>query len=73
MRQSQQKMALDYCRSRKVVPSLIELQRITDLFVEMCLRPQDDDLKTRITNLDKWLDKKCVEQNISQEIDGILL
>ena len=58
MRQSQSKMALDYVTSVGVNVSLEELVRITDLFVEICLRPQDDDLKKRIKALDKWLEEK---------------
>lgn len=58
MRQSQSKMALEYVQSVGVSVTLEELVRITDLFVEICLRPQDDDLKKRIKALDKWLDEK---------------
>ena len=58
MRQSQSKMALEYVTSVGVSVTLEELVRITDLFVEICLRPQDDDLKKRIKSLDKWLDEK---------------
>jgi hypothetical protein len=58
MRQSQSKMALEYVTSVGVSITLEELIRITDLFVEICLRPQDDDLKRRIKALDKWLQEK---------------
>jgi hypothetical protein len=58
MRQSQSKMALEYVTSVGVSVTLEELVRITDLFVEICLRPQDDDLKKRIKSLDKWLEEK---------------
>jgi hypothetical protein len=58
MRQSQSKMALEYVTSVGVTVTLEELVRITDLFVEICLRPQDDDLKKRIKSLDKWLEEK---------------
>ena len=58
MRQSQSKMALEYVTSVGVTVTLEELIRITDLFVEICLRPQDDDLKKRIKSLDKWIDEK---------------
>ncbi len=58
MRQSQSKMALEYVQSVGVSVTLEELVRITDLFVEICLRPQDDDLKKRIKALDKWLEEK---------------
>jgi hypothetical protein len=58
MRQSQSKMALEYVTSVGVSVTLEELIRITDLFVEICLRPQDDNLKQRIKALDKWLEEK---------------
>ena len=58
MRQSQSKMALEYVNSIGVTVTLQELIRITDLFVEICLRPQDDDLKRRIKALDKWILEK---------------
>jgi hypothetical protein len=58
MRQSQSKMALEYVQSVGVTVTLEELIRITDLFVEICLRPQDEDLKKRIKALDKWISEK---------------
>jgi hypothetical protein len=58
MRQSQSKMALEYVTSVGVSVTVEELVRITDLFVEICLRPQDDNLKQRIKALDKWLEEK---------------
>jgi hypothetical protein len=59
LRQSQSKMALEYLNSVGVKVTFEELQRVTDVFVECCLRPQDNDLKERIKKLDKWiLDKK---------------
>ncbi len=58
MRQSQSKMALEYVTSVGVNVTLEELVRITDLFVEISLRPQDDDLKKRIKALDKWIEEK---------------
>lgn len=64
MRQSQQKMALDYSRSKGYTPSIVELQRMTDLFVEMCIRSQDDELTKRIKSLDKWLATKALKQNL---------
>jgi len=58
MRQSQSKMALEYVQSVGVTVTLEELVRITDLFVEICLRPQDEELKKRIKALDKWIFEK---------------
>lgn len=83
MRQSQQKMAFDFCNKRGYTPTFMELQRITDVFVEVCLRPRDKDLELRIKNLDGWLDKQVLKNSYSIEmncyptdeieIDGILI
>jgi hypothetical protein len=58
MRQSQSKMALEYVTSVGITVSVEELFRITELFVEVCLRPMDDNLKKRIKALDKWILEK---------------
>lgn len=59
LRQSQSKLALEYLSQHNVTVTVEELQRMTDVFVECCLRPLDTDLKERIRKLDKWiLDKK---------------
>jgi len=58
LRQSQSKMALEYLNSVGVKVTVEELQRVTDVFVECCLRPQDNDLKERIKKLDKWILEK---------------
>ena len=58
MRQSQSKLALEYVSSVGINVTVEELQRITDILVECCLRPQDDDLKKRIKALDKWVEEK---------------
>ena len=58
MRQSQSKLALEYVSSVGINVTVEELQRITDILVECCLRPQDDDLKKRIKSLDKWVEEK---------------
>ena len=59
LRQSQSKLALEYTSLIGVFLTVEELQRVTDVFVECCLRPQDKELKERINKLDKWLkDKK---------------
>jgi hypothetical protein len=60
LRQSQSKMALEYTMSIGVQLTFEELQRVTDVFVECCLRPQDKDLKERIKKLDKWLEEKKI-------------
>ncbi len=58
MRQSQSRMVLDYVNSIGVKLTVAELQRVADIFVECCLRPQDDDFKEKIKKLDKWLEEK---------------
>jgi hypothetical protein len=59
LRQSQSKLALEFVGQHGVSITLEELQRVTDVFVECCLRPMDNELKDRIRKLDKWiLDKK---------------
>ncbi len=58
LRQSQSKIVLEYTNLVGVKITVEELQRITDIFVECCLRPQDNDLKERIKKLDKWLEEK---------------
>lgn len=63
MRQSQSKLVLEYINSVGVKLSFEELQRSTDLFVECCLRPIDNDLKERIRKFDKWISEKKIEQN----------
>jgi hypothetical protein len=73
MRQSQQKMAFDHARSKGVDLSMEELQRVTDVFVECCLRPMDKDLKERVRKMDQWLLKKSKEIQEQIEIDGVLI
>lgn len=59
LRQSQSKLALEYVSQSGVTVTVEELQRITDVFVECCIRPIDNDLRDRIKKLDKWIiDKK---------------
>jgi hypothetical protein len=73
MRQSQQKMAFDHARSKGVDLTMEELQRVTDVFVECCLRPMDDDLKKRVRKMDKWLDDKSKLSLEKTKLDGILI
>lgn len=58
LRQSQQKLALDYVNTIGAKITVMELQMVTDVFVECCLRPMDKDLKERIKKMDKWLENK---------------
>jgi len=67
LRQSQSKMVVEYLNSLQVKVTVEELQKITDVFVECCIRPQDDELKDRIKKLDKWIETKI---NKIEKIDG---
>lgn len=58
LRQSQIKLALEYLQNEGIHPTVKELLHVTEVFVELCLRPMDDDLKTRVKNLDKWVNDK---------------
>lgn len=58
LRQSQSKLALEYISQKGISVSVEELQRITDVFVECCLRPIDNELKDRIKKLDFWINEK---------------
>jgi len=63
LRQSQSKLALEFVSQSGVTVTVEELQRITDVFVECCLRPIDNDLKDRIKKLDKWILEKKLEND----------
>lgn len=63
LRQSQSKLALEYVTQSGLTVTVEELQRITDVFVECCLRPLDSDLKDRIKKLDKWILEKKLEND----------
>lgn len=63
LRQSQSKLALDYLQHQNISVTVEELQRVTDVFVEICLRPMDNDLKERVKKLDKWVLSKKTEKN----------
>jgi hypothetical protein len=56
-------MALEYLNSVGVKVTFKELQQVTDVFVECCLRPQDNDLKERIKKLDLWIESKKTTGN----------
>lgn len=58
LRQSQSKLVLDYVTQYGVTLTVEEIQQVTDVFVECCLRPRDKDLKDRVKKLDEWLLKK---------------
>lgn len=61
LRQSQSKLALEYLNEQGVSATIEELQRMTDILVECCLKPVDEELKGRIKKLDKWIAEKKKE------------
>lgn len=59
LQQSQSKLALEFLQCNGVCPTAKELWRVTEVFVQCCLHHQNDDLKKRLSELDKWIaDKK---------------
>ena len=58
MRQSQSKLALDYLRDNGISCSIMELNRVVDIFVECCSIEVKGDLKERVVRLDKWIQEK---------------
>jgi hypothetical protein len=64
LQQSQSKMALEYLNLMGVKPTVEQLWRVTEVFVQCCLHKQDDDLKKRIKDLDKWI----VEQQSKNKV-----
>jgi len=48
-------MALEYLNLMGLKPTVEQLRRVTEVFVQCCLHKQDDDLKKRIKDLDKWI------------------
>ena len=67
LRQSQSKLVLEYFNSMGLFLTVEELQRVTDVFVECCLRPSDNDLKNRIKLLDKWILDKIEQKKLLTE------
>ena len=55
IRQSQIKLAYDFLKDHGIIPTVKELQKVTDVFTLCCLQSPDDDLKKRIDGLDKWI------------------
>ena len=58
LQQSQSKMALEYLNLMGVKPTVEELWRVTEVFVQCCLHAQNDVLKKRLKDLDKWIEKR---------------
>jgi hypothetical protein len=68
LRQSQIKLVLEYLTEKNINVTVEELQRVTDVFVECCLRPIDNDLKDRIKKLDNWILEKTIVKNGTETI-----
>lgn len=63
LRQSQIKIVLELLTLHNIKPSVMELQRMTDIFVECGLRSMDKDLKDKVKKLDEWIETKIKENN----------
>lgn len=55
MQQSQSKLALEFLTGHGITPTSEELWRVTQVFVQCCLHAQNDVLKKRLKDLDKWV------------------
>lgn len=55
LQQSQSKLALEFLTNHGIKPTAHELWAVTEVFVQCCLHAQNDVLKKRLTNLDKWI------------------
>ena len=58
MQQSQSKLALEFLTGHGIKPTSEELWRGTEVFVQCCLHAQNDVLKKRLKDLDKWIEKR---------------
>jgi hypothetical protein len=58
MQQSQSKLALEFLTGHGITPTSEELWRVTEVFVQCCLHAQNDVLKKRLKDLDKWVEKR---------------
>jgi hypothetical protein len=58
LQQSQSKLVLDFLTANGVVPTAEVLWRTTELFVQLCLHKQTDDVKKRVKGLDKWIQEQ---------------
>lgn len=55
LQQSQSKLALEFLTSNGITPTAKELWSVTEVFVQCCLHKQNDELKKRLIDLDKWM------------------
>jgi hypothetical protein len=58
MQQSQSKLALEFLTGHGIKPTSEELWRVTEVFVQCCLHAQNDVLKKRLKDLDKWIETR---------------
>lgn len=58
LQQSQSKLALEFLTGHGIKPTAQELWRVTEVFVQCCLHAQNDVLKKRLSDLDKWIEKR---------------
>jgi hypothetical protein len=58
MQQSQSKLALEFLTGHGISPTSEELWRVTEVFVQCCLHAQNDVLKKRLKDLDKWIETR---------------
>lgn len=63
MQQSQSKLALEFLTGHGITPTSEQLWRVTEVFVQCCLHKQNDVLKKRLKDLDKWVEKKKKDNN----------
>ena len=56
MQQSQSKLALEFLNGHGITPTSEQLWRVTEVFVQCCLHKQNDVLKKRLKDLDKWVE-----------------
>tara|TARA_R110000868_G_scaffold111977_1_gene301899 strand:+ start:1084 stop:1317 length:234 start_codon:yes stop_codon:yes gene_type:complete len=63
MQQSQSKLALEFLTGHGITPTSTQLWRVTEIFVQCCLHKQNDVLKKRLSDLDKWVEKMKEKNN----------
>jgi hypothetical protein len=62
MQQSQSKLALEFLTGHGITPTSEEIWRVTEVFVQCCLHKQNDVLKKRLKDLDKWIETRKLKK-----------
>jgi hypothetical protein len=62
MQQSQSKLALEFLNGHGITPTSEEIWRVTEVFVQCCLHKQNDVLKKRLKDLDKWIETRKLKK-----------